>query len=47
MFFLVAALTTIAAAGPEGNVVPAREMARARILPPRRQADVAPQVSPG
>jgi hypothetical protein len=28
MFFLVAALTTIAAAGPEGNVVPSRELAR-------------------
>ncbi|MCL2769355.1 MAG: hypothetical protein FWD42_04510 [Solirubrobacterales bacterium] len=28
MFFLIAALTTIAAAGPEGNVVPARELVR-------------------
>jgi hypothetical protein len=28
MFFLVAALTTIAAAGPEGNVEPARELVR-------------------
>jgi len=28
MFFLVAALTTIAAAGPEGNVVPSRELVR-------------------
>ena len=28
MFFVVAALTTIAAAGPEGNVVPARELVR-------------------
>ncbi|HEU0251356.1 MAG TPA: hypothetical protein VFR48_11600, partial [Solirubrobacteraceae bacterium] len=28
MFFLVAALTTIAAAGPEGNVQPARERVR-------------------
>lgn len=28
MFFMVAALTTIAAAGPEGNVVPSRELAR-------------------
>jgi hypothetical protein len=28
MFFVVAALTTIAAAGPEGNVVPSRELAR-------------------
>ncbi|HSZ05142.1 MAG TPA: hypothetical protein VK778_08065 [Solirubrobacteraceae bacterium] len=28
MFFIVAALTTIAAAGPEGNVVPARELVR-------------------
>ncbi len=29
MFFVVAALTTIAAAGPEGNVVPTRELVRA------------------
>ncbi len=28
MFFTVAALTTIAAAGPEGNVVPSRELVR-------------------
>ena len=28
MFFMVAALTTIAAAGPAGDVVPARELAR-------------------
>jgi hypothetical protein len=28
MFFMVAALTTIAAAGPAGNVLPARELAR-------------------
>jgi hypothetical protein len=28
MFFVVAALTTIAAAGPEGNVTPARELVR-------------------
>ena len=28
MFFLVAALTTIAAAGPEGNVEPVRELTR-------------------
>jgi peptidoglycan/LPS O-acetylase OafA/YrhL len=28
MFFLVAALTVIAAAGPEGNVEPSRELAR-------------------
>jgi O-Antigen ligase len=30
MFFVVAALTTVAAAGPEGNVVPLRELAVAR-----------------
>lgn len=28
MFFVVAALTTVVAAGPEGNVLPARELAR-------------------
>ncbi len=28
MFFVIAALTTIAAAGPDGNVVPARELVR-------------------
>ena len=28
MFFLVAALTVIASAGPEGNVVPSRELVR-------------------
>jgi hypothetical protein len=28
MFFVVAALTVIAAAGPEGNVVPSRQLAR-------------------
>jgi O-antigen ligase len=28
MFFVVAAMTTIAAAGPEGNVVPTRELVR-------------------
>lgn len=31
MFFLVAALTTIAVAGPEGNVVPTRELVRRRL----------------
>ena len=30
MFFIVAALATIAAAGPEGNVRPLRELARRR-----------------
>jgi hypothetical protein len=35
MFFMVAALTTIAAAGPAGNVQPARELAR-QLPPPRR-----------
>jgi hypothetical protein len=37
MFFLIAALTTIAAAGPEGNVVPTRELAR-RLAVGRRPA---------
>jgi hypothetical protein len=37
MFFLVAALTTIAAAGPEGNVAPARERVR-RLLAGRPRA---------
>ena len=40
MFFLIAALTTIAAAGPEGNVVPTRELAQ-RLLSGRRAAAVA------
>jgi len=31
MFFVVAALTTIAAAGPEGNVQPSRELVRALV----------------
>ncbi len=35
MFFLIAALTTIAAAGPDGNVVPTRELAR-RLISGRR-----------
>ena len=35
MFFIVAALTTVAAAGPEGNVVPTREEIR-RALPAAR-----------
>jgi len=38
MFFMVAALTTIAAAGPEGNVVPARQLAASLA---RRRAAVA------
>lgn len=37
MFFSVAALTTIAAAGPEGNVVPSRELVR-RLAGGRRRA---------
>ena len=37
MFFIVAALTTVAAAGPEGNVVPTREEIR-RALPAARSA---------
>lgn len=40
MFFLIAALTTIAAAGPDGNVVPTRELAQ-RLLSGRRAAAVA------
>ena len=36
MFFMVAGLTTIAAAGPAGDVVPARELAR-RLPPARRE----------
>jgi len=40
MFFLVAALTTIAAAGPEGNVVPSRELV-ARLAHRRSRAAVA------
>jgi hypothetical protein len=40
MFFLVAALTTIAAAGPEGNVVPSRELVR-QIAHRRSRAAVA------
>jgi len=40
MFFLVAALTTIAAAGPEGNVVPSRELV-ARVAHRRSRAAVA------
>jgi hypothetical protein len=35
MFFVVAALTTIAAAGPEGNVRPLREVARELVGRPR------------
>jgi len=49
MFFLVAALTTIAAAGPEGNVVPRRELARR--LARRKRLAVTPSgahgVAPG
>lgn len=40
MFFLVAALTTIAAAGPEGNVQTSRALAQR--LAGRRPAAVAP-----
>jgi hypothetical protein len=35
MFFLIAALTTIAAAGPDGNVVPTRELVQ-RLVSGRR-----------
>jgi hypothetical protein len=35
MFFVVAALTTIAAAGPEGNVEPSRELVRRLVARPR------------
>jgi O-antigen ligase len=34
MFFLVAALTTIAAAGPEGNIVPSRRLKLSRAIDP-------------
>ncbi len=47
VFFLVAAMTTIAAAGPEGNVLSARETVRARFLRPLPRTDVVPQVTPG
>ena len=38
---------TIASAGPEGNVVPARLATRGRLLRSLPRADVAPQVTPG
>jgi hypothetical protein len=42
MFFLVAAMTVIAAAGPEGNVVPSRQLARRHVgARPRRAGAVA------
>ncbi len=40
-FFLVAALTTIAAAGPEGNVRPSRELAAGRVRWRERSPSVA------
>jgi hypothetical protein len=38
MFFMVAALTTIAAAGPEGNVQPARQLVRSLVRRPYKPA---------
>ena len=38
MFFIVAALTTVAAAGPEGNVVPTREEIRRALSAARARA---------
>ena len=38
MFFIVAALTTIASAGPAGNVVPLRELVRGRVARPAASA---------
>jgi hypothetical protein len=42
MFFLVAALSTIASAGPEGNVQSARERVRQLALRPRIAVETAP-----